>query len=68
MGRVDPALLANLRRRGQMVLRLPIAPEGIADLVALNWLDRRYSGIPAAVADAVIGLASAALNRGLRPR
>jgi hypothetical protein len=63
----DSALLAAWRRRGQMVLRLPIAPEGIADLVAFNWFDRRCCGDPAAAADAVIDLASAALDGGLKP-
>jgi hypothetical protein len=68
IGRADPALLAALRIRGQMILRLPIAPEAIADLVALDWLDRRNCGYPASVADAVVNLATEALDARLRPR
>jgi hypothetical protein len=50
-----------------MVLRLPIAPEGIAELVRLGWLNRRDCRDPAAVADAVIDLANGALDARLRP-
>jgi hypothetical protein len=57
----DPAFLAALRIRGQMMLRLPIAPQGIADLVALNWLDWRKCSYQPSVPDA-------ALNARLRPR
>jgi hypothetical protein len=67
-GAADHAFLAALRRRGTMVLRLPISPEGIADLVALNWLDRHNCGYPASVADAVVHLATEALDARLRPR
>ena len=67
-GPPDPAFLAALRRRGTMFLRLPVSPEGIADLVALNWLDRRNCGYPASVADAVIDLATEALDARLQPR
>ena len=48
-----------------MALRMSIAPQGIADLLALNWLGRRNCGYPASVADVVTGLASAALAAGL---
>lgn len=59
----DPALLAALRVRGQMVLPpIPIAPEGIAALVTGGWLDRRRCRDPAAVADALVDLANAALG------
>jgi hypothetical protein len=67
-GPPDPALLAALRRRGMMLLRLPISPEGIADLVTLDWLDRRNCGYLGSVANAVSDLADAALEARLRPR
>jgi hypothetical protein len=60
--------MAALRRRGRVRLNLDIAPEGIAGLVALGWLDPRYRGDPTAVPGAIIDLANAALDAGLRPR
>jgi hypothetical protein len=50
----DPGLLAARRRRGRLMLRMPIAPEGVAELVRLGWLHRSYCHNPAFVADAVI--------------
>jgi hypothetical protein len=67
IGSVDPALLAALRRLGRVVLRVPIAPEGVAELVLLGWLDRRQCRQPAVLADVLIDLANAALDAGLRP-
>jgi hypothetical protein len=46
---------------------VPIAPEGVIALVAAGWLGRRQCGDPAAVAAAVIELADAALDLGVRP-
>lgn len=60
--------MAGLRRRGVVRLNLEIALEGIAGLVALGWLDPRRSADPAAVPDAVVDLANAALDAGLRPQ
>jgi hypothetical protein len=62
----DPALLAALRTRGRMRLTVTIAPEGIAELARLGWLARRDCRDPAAMADAVVSLADAALDTGLR--
>jgi hypothetical protein len=67
MGPAGPALLNALRVRGSMMLRLPIAPEGIAGLVQAGWLAPRVCRDPAAVAEAVIDLADAALAARLRP-
>lgn len=63
----DPALVAALRRRGRTKLELPIEPEAILDLAALGWMDCRQCLNPGVVADAVVDLASAALDAGLRP-
>jgi hypothetical protein len=63
----DPALLAALRLRGLLSVTVTITPEGIADLVGLNWLNQRSCRDAAAVADAITGLASAALDAGLQP-
>jgi hypothetical protein len=46
---------------------VPIAPEGVAELVRLGWLDRRQCRQPAVLTDALIDLANAALDAGLRP-
>src|SRR5712691_6141700 len=46
IGSADPALLAALRQLGRVVLRVPIAPEGVAELVHLGWLDRRQCRQP----------------------
>ncbi len=67
IGSADPALLAALRRLGWAVLRVPIAPEGIAELVHLGWLDRRQCRQPAVLVDVLIDLANAALDAGLHP-
>jgi hypothetical protein len=67
IGSVDPALLAALRRLGRVVVRIPIAPDGIAELVRLGWLDRRQCRQLAVLADVLIDLANAALDVGLRP-
>ena len=56
IGSADPALLAALRRLGWAVLRVPIAPEGIAELVHLGWLDRRQCRQPAVLVDVLIDL------------
>ncbi len=64
----DPALLAALRRLGRVVLQVPIAPEGLAELVHLGWLDRRQCRQPAVLTDVLIDLANTALDAGLRPR
>lgn len=45
-----------------------IGAEGIAQLVSGHWLDRSSCGDPAAVAAAIVHLANAALDAGLRPR
>jgi hypothetical protein len=45
-----------------------VAAEAHAELVALGWLDRRSCRHPRVVAHAITGLASAALDAGLRPR
>jgi hypothetical protein len=50
-----------------MVLRLPISPEGIARLARLGWAAPRDCHHAAAVTDAVIHIADAALDTGLRP-
>jgi hypothetical protein len=67
IGQADLALLTALRRRGRMVLQLPIAPEGIAELVRLGWLPRHCFPDPATVGDAISELADAALDARLRP-
>lgn len=69
LGPADPALLAALRRLGAIVVRVPIAPEGIAELVRLGWLDigQRLIVRPTSVADAIVKIANAALDAGLRP-
>ena len=68
-GPVDPALLAELRWFGAVEgIVVSVAPEALAELVALGWLDRRSCRHPRVVADAITGLASAALDAGLRPR
>jgi hypothetical protein len=67
IGPVDPALLAALRARGAMRLKVPIAPAGIIGLIAAGWLDRRACRDPAAVADALIELCNAALDARLQP-
>jgi hypothetical protein len=64
----DPVLLAALRRHGQVVLQVPISPEGVVELLRLGWLDRRQYWQPAALADVIIDLANAALDARLRPR
>jgi hypothetical protein len=63
----DPALLAVLRRRGTISVTVLVAPEGIADLVTLGWIDRRRCRDAVALADAVVALASAALDTRLPP-
>jgi hypothetical protein len=68
IGSADPALLAALRTLGRVVLRVPIAPEGVAELVRLGWLERRQGRQPTVLADVLIELANAALDTGLRPR
>jgi hypothetical protein len=50
-----------------VVLRLPISPEGIAELARLGWITLRDGRDPQAVADATIDLADAALGARLRP-
>ena len=68
-GPVNPALLAELRWFGAVEgIVVSVAPEALAELVALGWLDRRGCRHPRGVADAITGLASAALDAGLRPR
>lgn len=67
IGRADPAFLAALRGFGRLVLRVPIAPEGVAELVRLGWLDRNQCRQPAILTDVLIDLANAALDAGLRP-
>jgi hypothetical protein len=64
----DPAFLGALRGSRRVVLRVPIDPEGIAELLRLGWLDRRQINSPVAVADAVVSLADAALAASLRAR
>ena len=49
-----------------MVLQLPISPEGIAEPAWLGWVAPRDCHHAAAVADAVIHLAYAARDTGLR--
>jgi hypothetical protein len=66
-GSANPALLAVLRRLGAVVIRVPIAPEGIAEMVHLGWLDLRQCRQPAVLADVLIDLANAALDARLRP-
>jgi hypothetical protein len=56
-----------LHRRGRTILRVPIEPEGIADLVILGWVDCRQCFNPSAVADAIIDVANAVIATGLRP-
>lgn len=63
----DPTLLAALRRLGRIVPQVPIAPEGIAALVHLGWLDRRQCRHPTVLADVLSDLANAALDARLRP-
>jgi hypothetical protein len=63
----DPAILAMLRVRGRVVLRLPISPEGVYELVLRGWLPRRSCHDATAITDAVISLANAAFDRGLAP-
>jgi hypothetical protein len=63
----DPAFMAALRARGSMRPTVPIGPEGIAQLVVLGWLPRRYCHDPATVVDAIVRLADAALAARLRP-
>jgi hypothetical protein len=63
----DPALVAALRARGSMMLRLPIALVGIGELVRLGWLDRHACHNPAAVADALVEPCNAALDTRLQP-
>jgi hypothetical protein len=65
---IDPALLRALHRRGTMRLELRLAPEGVAALVGLGWLQPRDCHAPGILADVVADLANAALNAGLRPR
>ncbi len=67
IGPADPALLAALRSLGRVMLRVPIAPEGIAELVHLGWIDRRECRQPAVLVDVLIDLANAALDAGLHP-
>jgi hypothetical protein len=62
----DPALLAALCRRGKLILRLPIAPEGVGELVRLGWLHHSDCHDPASVGEAIIELANAALDARLR--
>jgi hypothetical protein len=64
----DPALLSALRVRGSMMLRLPIAPEGIAGLVQAGWLAPRDCRDATAVADAVVDACDAALDAHLQPK
>jgi hypothetical protein len=64
----DLALLAELSWFGAVEgIVVSVAPEALAELVALGWLDRRSCRHPRVVADAITGLASAALDAGLRP-
>jgi hypothetical protein len=64
---INPALLAALLRRGRMMLRMPISPEGVAELVRLGWLHHSDCHDALTVADAIIELAEAALAASLRP-
>jgi hypothetical protein len=50
-----------------MMVRVQVSPQGIGELVRLNWLDVRQIQSPAAVADAVVEVANAALDAYLRP-
>jgi hypothetical protein len=50
------------------VLGLPISREEIAGLAQLGWIAPRDCRDPAALANAVIDLANAALDARLRPR
>jgi len=56
-----------LRGLGRVVVQVPLEPEGIAELVRLEWLDRRQCRQRTTLADALIDLANAALDAGLRP-
>jgi hypothetical protein len=49
-------------------MTVSVTPEALAELVALGWLDRRKCRHPRVLAHAITGLASAALDAGLRPR
>jgi hypothetical protein len=51
-----------------MVLRLPISPEGVYELVLRGWLPRRSCHDLTATADAVISLANAAFDYGVGQR
>ena len=64
----DPALVAALRARGSMMLRLPIAPEGIAGLVQAGWLTPRVCRDRTAVADALVDSCDAGLDAHLQPK
>jgi hypothetical protein len=61
---VDATLLRTL---APLMLGIPITPEGIASLAALGWLDPHAGRNPEAVAEAIVALAGAALDAGLRP-
>jgi hypothetical protein len=64
---VDPALVAALGVPGPMMLRLPIAPEGIGALVRLGWLVPRDCRDATAVAETVVDACDAELDADLPP-
>jgi hypothetical protein len=51
-----------------VTVRVSVAPEGVAGLIKLGWLDVPRMGSPTALANAVVDIADAALDAGLPPK
>jgi hypothetical protein len=63
-----PTLGATLYAvRRPMMAHISVMPEGIAGLVSRGWLEARQIRNPVSLADAIVDLANAALDAGLRP-